>query len=326
MDKSLEKIIGLPVKSTPFQGGDELPMYLMMRKLYLVTVGGVGFLLVNLPAKDSANVRSLGKQMYTYQKSTGENVVFSIEGISKRQRAVMIENKIPFISLPNQVYLPFAGILLQEEFKNLNSVKVDRLTPASQMLLLLLLERKQERGMTKGEAAKRLKLTATSITRASNQLHQLGATKEERIGQERRMICPHSRKKCMEMMGEYLISPVKEVIYSRTTKEISELPDGGETALARKSMLNPPKNPEKACYKEDGFLLGVERLDPQLDDISHAVRLEVWKYDPALFSKRNVVDPISLYCSLRDNEDERIQGALEEMMEGYYAGDGDGII
>jgi hypothetical protein len=37
----------------------------------------------------------------------------------------------------------------------------------------------------------------------------------------------------------------------------------------------------------------------------------VWSYKPELFAKERVVDRLSLYLSLKDNEDERVQAALE---------------
>ena len=44
-------------------------------------------------------------------------------------------------------------------------------------------------------------------------------------------------------------------------------------------------------------------------------RLEVWNYDPALLAKDEYVDPFSLYLIFQDNPDERVQIALEDMME-----------
>jgi hypothetical protein len=41
--------------------------------------------------------------------------------------------------------------------------------------------------------------------------------------------------------------------------------------------------------------------------------LEIWNYDPELFAKDGYVDPISLYCSLETNKDERIELCLEEI-------------
>jgi len=43
--------------------------------------------------------------------------------------------------------------------------------------------------------------------------------------------------------------------------------------------------------------------------------LEIWNYNPKLFSENERVDPFSLYLSLRDTKDERVETALEELME-----------
>ena len=45
------------------------------------------------------------------------------------------------------------------------------------------------------------------------------------------------------------------------------------------------------------------------------VKLEIWGYPPQLFVENGVVDPLSLFLSLRGNPDERIEAALDEMME-----------
>ena len=45
--------------------------------------------------------------------------------------------------------------------------------------------------------------------------------------------------------------------------------------------------------------------------------IEVWWYPPALFAERGIVDPFSLYLSLKADHDERTEAALEEMMEKF---------
>jgi len=46
-----------------------------------------------------------------------------------------------------------------------------------------------------------------------------------------------------------------------------------------------------------------------------ACQLEIWSYSPRLFEKVDVVDRFSLYLSLQANDDERVESALEKMME-----------
>ena len=43
--------------------------------------------------------------------------------------------------------------------------------------------------------------------------------------------------------------------------------------------------------------------------------IELWSYDPQFFATGNSVDVLSLYLSLKDEDDERVQQALSDMME-----------
>ena len=47
------------------------------------------------------------------------------------------------------------------------------------------------------------------------------------------------------------------------------------------------------------------------------VNIELWKYDPLLFSDKGTVDPVSLALTFKENADERIEGAVEEYLEDY---------
>jgi hypothetical protein len=41
----------------------------------------------------------------------------------------------------------------------------------------------------------------------------------------------------------------------------------------------------------------------------NASAIEVWKYDPAIFKKNESVDVLSLFLSLKDSADERVESA-----------------
>jgi hypothetical protein len=43
--------------------------------------------------------------------------------------------------------------------------------------------------------------------------------------------------------------------------------------------------------------------------------IEVWSYDPKLFATAGVIDRLSLFLSLWDENDERVEAALEQMMK-----------
>ena len=51
------------------------------------------------------------------------------------------------------------------------------------------------------------------------------------------------------------------------------------------------------------------------------MELEIWSYDPIrLAVGKQIVDPFSLYLSMQDDEDERTQMELENMLEDWLYG------
>jgi endonuclease III len=48
-----------------------------------------------------------------------------------------------------------------------------------------------------------------------------------------------------------------------------------------------------------------------------AVEIEVWSYPPKLFAVDGFVDRLSLWLSVKADHNERIEAALEEMMEKF---------
>ena len=53
----------------------------------------------------------------------------------------------------------------------------------------------------------------------------------------------------------------------------------------------------------------------QLYDADSQVAIELWRYDPKRISTNKMVDPLSLALSLQEEADERIETAVEEMLE-----------
>jgi hypothetical protein len=43
--------------------------------------------------------------------------------------------------------------------------------------------------------------------------------------------------------------------------------------------------------------------------------LQLWRYNPKLITSEDYVDPLSLFLCFKEEPDERVQMALEEMME-----------
>jgi hypothetical protein len=80
-------------------------------------------------------------------------------------------------------------------------------------------------------------------------------------------------------------------------------------------MLAPPACDTQALSREDWQALRQQHQVIEVPDQDpDALEIEVWSYSPAQFSDGDLVDPLSLYLSLKDGDDERVAASLEELM------------
>lgn len=303
------------IKETSVTG---LPLYMKSgRKITEVDVENCSFLLVFLSENDRFGTIALQKQSSLYEEKSGLRVAYYFEKLTRVQRNALIDKKIPFISMPDQVYLPFLGVAICNKFPKTKTYSKIKMMPATQSLFLYLLYNKADKYIVKKQAAEQLHLTRTSITRASEQLRDMGLLTELVCGKEIHM-CPVAEgKEYYEMARDYLINPVQKRIYIKENQETKELIAAGESALSQCSMLGTPKMHTRAIYKGTEFVKKWIQTDPKWQPDDDVCIVELWKYDPRLFAKNGMADPVSLAMSLCDTADERIEGEVQRYMEAY---------
>jgi len=308
---------GIDCKSEEFEIKG-LPLYMLSgRKFYRIFMDEYAFFLIELPATDKFGAVALTKQLKQYRDKTGMEAAFLMGRLTKAQRDALIGRKIPFVSLPDQAYLPFLGMVLRNSFMKAADVSIDKMMPATQSLFLYILYHKDSGYIVKKQAAEDLSLTRTSITRSSKQLVQMGLIAEEQKGKEIRMIPKAYGRDLYERAKDFLINPVQKRLYINENGTKSSLFLAGESLLSRHSMLGSPRYETYAAYKGSVEMESLELIDPLWQPERGSMVLELWKYDPALFAVKGEVDPVSLAMSLSESEDERVQGELEEYLEGY---------
>ena len=84
--------------------------------------------------------------------------------------------------------------------------------------------------------------------------------------------------------------------------------ESGVNALSAYSMINKEQQKSFAISKDMVKKISTNKLFGK-------TKLEVWRYTPGLLAGGNVVDPLSLFLSLKDDEDERIQMELDTLIE-----------
>ena len=312
-----QKLFGLDFKKEKLEV-NKLPLYLTSgRSFFRLSYNNMKFILVCVSADEKYGVIAFEKQEKLIREKYGLPAAFGFENLSKLQRDSLIARNIPFISDSGQVYLPFLGIALSNQFSHMKKTKAEKMMPATQALFLYLLYRHDNAPVMKKDAADAIDVTRTSLTRASEQLEQMGLISQKKTGKEYLMQTEGTGIDLYRKAKPYLINPVHHVITVDDNTNNFFYLAAGESALAEITMLNKPAIPVFAVWKNTIKMDEVSEVDIRWDINSKPIQLELWKYNPELFAKHDRVDPVSLAMSFENNVDERIEGAIEEYLEEY---------
>lgn len=314
MKKQLEQYFGCKVKVTECKNTLALPIFMTMRDIKLVEFYGVSFALINIIKEPELTIAAMKKQQKKYEEALQCPIAYEMALNSVSMKNALVKNGVPFVDLPGNVFLPFMGIVLQDVYRK-QLVKTDKMMPATQMVFLELLYMNDEESALKSEVANKLNLTKTSITRATAQLEEMGLIEQIKSGTEISIKRNCARKEYYENAKAYLINPVQKEITIMRYEANFESFSAGESALSQVSELNPPRIEECALYKGEEVIDQLEIVDARYEDIDACLNVQLWKYNPSYFAREGRVDPVSLACTFKGNEDERIETSIEELLE-----------
>lgn len=161
-----------------------------------------------------------------------------------------------------------------------------------------------------------LELTPTSISRASRQLEEMGLLHIRKVGVQRIMQSEVSPKTLFQKAGDKLLNPIKRTVYIPKKYVGTDLLESGYSALAEYSMLNAPN---VRCYAAERISQWKDVMTNSLQNSQVQVAVEMWRYNPRKLSTRNTVDELSLALALREDADERVEEAIEEMLNELWS-------
>lgn len=312
----LQNILHMDIQVSEYPKASHFMLYMLNgRKLWQVKIVNIEFLLVEFLTSTKIGIVALKKQLAKYQEQTGKCVAFLFPEISRIERDKFIQHGIPFVVLKGQLYLPFLGLLLQDKFQKKRIISADKMTPAAQLMFLYLLYNNTSNGITKTALANYLNLTKTSITRASNILLHFGLIEESKIGKEVMVKPICVGKEYYEKAKPYLINPVHKEFCINKPVDTDNLIIAGESALSKLSMLNEPQiltmAIDKSLYKDYLYT----EVSEHFERPETICKLQLWWYDPTLFSSNGTADIISIVCSMKDVFDERVEKEIELLLE-----------
>ena len=298
-----------------------LPFFLTDRyRLAETSLFGRKLLILATPGQDAETPATIAKHIQT-ARSTSDAfvVVFLTDALSSANRQRLIQQGVNFIVPGNQLFLPELGADLREYFRSEVRPAVEQLTPAAQVVVLASLLREDLDGQTPKSLAERFQYSAMSTGRVVDELQRHDILNIDVRGRERRIAFKQEGDDLWRAVRDLLQSPVRARRLVRPFPEVQALPLAGESALSDYTLLGPPVHEARAVSaRQWKGLVYQHDLQPADDRDPEAIRIETWSYDPRLLCHHGpVVDRLSLYLSLEDRHDERLDQAVDTLMEPF---------
>lgn len=235
-------------------------------------------------------------------------IVFLFDRLEYYERNRLIGQGVFFVVSEKYVYLPYLIINAKDTDKKSTEV----LTATAQFLLLYNLQVNSISGLTVKEIEDLVPYKYVTLTRAITVLEDLHLCRSEKgADRQKRIFFDDVPALLWQKAEPFLTTPIKKVVYCDKIESL-ELSICGINALSHYSNLNSETTAMYAI-EESKF----RRVEPSgcfvnLNPIEGETKIEVWKYPPV--AENNVVDKLSLYLTLRDDKDPRVEKELEIMI------------
>lgn len=287
-----------------------------VNKLPLAISGSYGFrdielfdtrLTVVIPnTMDDCSPMQLAKHQAKMTEIFCRHIIFVLDSVESYNITRLTRARVNFVVPGKLIFIPSLMMVLRD-IKNTKKEMPEMMTPVAQMLVLLHLQLKKLDGMNTAEIAELTVMSYPTINVALKWLVNKGFV-ELVGGKEKQVQFALSGKDLWEDALPLMSSPVERVVF--TDVSIAEGLYSGETAMGNYTMLAEPEIPVVAISKPSAKFYA-KHLDKQYGEI----RVEIWKYNPNILSKIDFADRLSLYLSMKDSDDERIQMECDTLIE-----------
>ena len=324
----INTILGLEVLIRPISKHQEGRLPLFLKEGYKWNTLNLDKQECILAQEEPGNIFSISrieKNMEKAKSIFGISIVIVFNELESYQRKRLIEKRIAFIVPNKQLYIPeFMMDLREYGFKK--GYQQSKLVPLAQQIVLLYILDKGFLDIlgtcTFKELAKHLATKPMEVTRAANNLKKLGVADIKGTKEKIIQFRFHKKELWQYLLKKgLLIIPVQKRVYLDALPVGIDFPLCNISALSEYSNINPDYQKHIAIGKKQFTILKKKQELEITVDPNGNYCLEIWKYNPNIKSSQfryygYLVDPLSLYLSLQESTDERIQIALEKLING----------
>lgn len=301
------------INITAWRKNNTIPLFLRtLYNFYQMTILDVPCILIEI-LDEIPGIDAIQKHMTQISKITNDKIVLYFHEITQYRRRTLIKHHIAFLIEDGEMFMPFLGLNLKKAPRYIEDRK-QQFTISTQRVFLYFLYNKGAE-INALQLSEKMGFTHMTATRALKSLYVAKLVSYEiggitgRSKKYRRISDPEYFQKGIQ----YVKSPIRDVVYVEQAPEDALI--AGLDALAQISMMNPTGYPVRAISYEQFKRQAIDVIDNKdMVKDKKVVMLELWNYDPKEFSDEKIVDLMSLYASLMNKNDERIEQSLRESL------------
>ena len=247
----------------------------------------------------------LKRKFNLIERKCGCPVILVAENIASYNIGRLVAQRSNFIVPKKQMFIPSLLIDLKKS-RTIGADIKETIPPIAQCMLLYNLEIKSIDRCEAKDLMEIFQVSYATINRSLRWLSENGLVSlEGKKTKEVRLV--YYGRELWEKALPLLVSPLDKTVFSDI------IPDKGLecgiNALSEYTMINKESVNMVAIDKT-----GIRQSGIITDKEYGTCRIEVWKYDPKLLSQTGTVDKLSLFLSLKDNEDERVKIELDNLI------------
>jgi hypothetical protein len=315
-------VVGDPPWLEPIEARGVARIPLFIRNKYVLfhadLFGKSVFLALEKESPSETSPSEYRRDIALLKKEMGNDVIAVIPSLPSYARKSMVQQRIPFIVPGTQMFLPMLLIDLREQYSKHRTEGKETLSYVAQVVVIYHLVYKQLDQMPMGSVASQLGYSPTAIGSAKDELQHFGVCDVVREGKNLFLEFKKNKREVWQTAEHLMSTPVKRTKWIRWGHPRPEIRLAGLSALSAYTML--AESPRETYAIRDRNLraaLETGQLIGCASQEDSEARLELWRYEPSLLSSKMMVDPCSLYLSLRHSADERVQKELDRMLNGF---------
>ncbi len=298
-------------------------------QLYDFPLEGLGAPLYLVVPKENITLEHLTRIYRQLAEKLDAHIIVIADHMPPKHRPLLVKYRIPFIYKDESIFAPELGLKFGQLKKFEPKLKFDlegkkeTLTPFSLKIIAGLLTNKIPQEFTHKflhqKLSEQTKLSSSKLNPILNELAAHGFLLIQGSGPTKIYIKNETQKIWEKTLAASFAPFFREVQTNYIPNDRGTYSIAGETALAQYSNLAAPKQQTIAMTAGEfrNIYQGKPKDTKPDGDFDKPSVVQIWKEDPRLFSSDGVMNPIEVFFSMRNHPDDRVQIALDEMLNTY---------